>query len=118
MLQQIYTCKYLNSSCIKMSHNIDGSLGKKVKREGAVSTWVEPLYGEKPKIIFDKKNVVSRTLMFEKYGFCYQGLSPKQLRIGRDLEEAKVEALFGPNISKNVYRYCHKNDEDLKHIFN
>jgi hypothetical protein len=56
--------------------------------------------------------------MFEKYGFCYQGLSPKQLKIGRDPEEAKVEALFGPNISKNGYRYCPKNDEELKHIFN
>jgi hypothetical protein len=54
-----------------MSHNVDGSLGKKVKREGIVSAWVEPLYGEKPKIIFHKKNVVSRTLVFEKYGFCY-----------------------------------------------
>jgi hypothetical protein len=38
--------------------------------------------------------------MFEKSGFCYQGLSPKQIRIGRDLEEANMEALFGPNISK------------------
>jgi hypothetical protein len=56
--------------------------------------------------------------MFEKYGFCYQGLYPKLIMIGRDLEEAKVEAMFGPNISKNGYRYCHKNDEDLKHIFN
>jgi hypothetical protein len=45
-----------------MSHSIDGSLGKKVKREGAIFAWVEPLYGKKkPKIIFDKKNVVSRT---------------------------------------------------------
>ncbi len=62
MLQQIYTCKDLNNSCIKMSHSIDGSLGKKVKREGAIFAWVEPLYGKKkPKIIFDKKNVVSRT---------------------------------------------------------
>jgi hypothetical protein len=24
-----------------------------------------------------------------------------------------MKALFGPSISKNEYRYCHKNDEEL-----
>jgi hypothetical protein len=51
----------LNSSCIKISCSIDGSLALKVKREVVVSAWVEPLYGKKPEIIFDKKNVVSKT---------------------------------------------------------
>jgi hypothetical protein len=44
-----------------MSHNIDCSLGKKVKREGAIFAWVEPLYGKKLEIIFDKKMIISRT---------------------------------------------------------
>jgi hypothetical protein len=35
-----------------MSHNIDGSLGLKVKREGAVFAWVEPLYGKKNQRLF------------------------------------------------------------------
>jgi hypothetical protein len=32
-----------------------------VKREGVISAWVEPSYGKKPEIIFDKKNVISKT---------------------------------------------------------
>jgi hypothetical protein len=30
-----------------MSHSIDGSLGRKVKREGTIFAWVAPFYGKK-----------------------------------------------------------------------
>ncbi len=38
-----------------MSFNAEGSLGKKVKVEGIVSTWVELLYVTQPNLIFDNK---------------------------------------------------------------
>jgi hypothetical protein len=78
----------------------DGGLGttdlkKEVKLEGgkAVSSWTEPLYGIPPQLIFDKKSPISQMQFYEKYALSNFGLSPKKIRIGRDLE-AEVEALF------------------------
>jgi hypothetical protein len=34
-------------------------LKKKVKLEGVMSSFVKPLYGEKPDILFDRKNLAS-----------------------------------------------------------
>jgi hypothetical protein len=45
--------------------------------------------------------------------FARKAYHPKKRRIGKDVEEAKVKALLGPNINKNEYRFCHKNDEKL-----
>jgi hypothetical protein len=42
-----------------------------------------------------------------------KGISPKHSRIGKDLEETEVEALFGTCIDRNGYMYCHSNNEEL-----
>jgi hypothetical protein len=42
-------------------------LKKKVKLEGIVSSFVEPLYGKKPDILFDRKNLVPQKKIYEKY---------------------------------------------------
>ncbi len=72
-------------------------LKKKVKLESVVSSFVKPLYGEKPNITLDRKNPVSRKKIYEKYQ--NKKLHPKRLKLGRDFEEHEVEALFGPCIS-------------------
>jgi hypothetical protein len=38
---------------------------------------------------------------------------PKNLRIGKEVEESKVEALFEPYILKNGYKYSFSDDEKL-----
>jgi hypothetical protein len=35
------------------------------------------------------------------------------LKLGKDFEEAKVDALFGPSINRNGYQYSWSNDEVL-----
>jgi hypothetical protein len=59
-------------------------LKKKVKLEGIVSFFVEPLYGEKPDILFDRKNLVPQKQICEKYQLCNKGLHRKKLKLGRD----------------------------------
>jgi hypothetical protein len=96
-----------------MSLSIDGGLGSidkntKVKIEATtLSYYVNPLYGEKPKIIFDKKNKISWKSFWEKYG-----ITPKRLKIGKEIEEEEVVALFGP-CSCNGYNNYHNEDETL-----
>lgn len=41
-----------------MSFNAEGSLGKKMKVEGIVSAWVEPLNETQPNLLFDNKTHV------------------------------------------------------------
>jgi hypothetical protein len=84
-----------------MSHNTNGSLGtihidgkKKVKLERAISSWTKPFY----------RQPISRGSFAAKYNLCNDDISPKHLRIDTNLEEAKVEVLFGP-CSRNGYRY-------------
>jgi hypothetical protein len=64
-----------------------------------VSSFVKPLYGEMPDILFVRKNLVSQKQICEKYQLCNKGLHPKRLKLGRDFEEHKVKALFGPCIN-------------------
>jgi hypothetical protein len=47
-----------------------------------------------------------------KYGISNEGITPKRLRIRKEIEEDKVVALFGP-CSCNGYRYYHNEDEAL-----
>jgi hypothetical protein len=73
-----------------MSISLDGSLGTvrhhtRVKIEGVVSIYVGPLYGTIPEIIFDKKTEPSRKNFLEEYHISNEGLSPKNLRIGKEL---------------------------------
>jgi hypothetical protein len=41
-----------------------------------------------------------------------EGITPKKLRIRKEIKEDKVVALFGP-CSCNDYRYCHNEDKAL-----
>jgi hypothetical protein len=38
---------------------------------------------------------------------------PKNLRIGKEVVESKVEAFFGPYIFRNGYKYSFSDDEKL-----
>ncbi len=101
-----------------MFHNTNGSLGtihidgKKKVKLGVVSSWTKPFYKAQPQLLFDKKKPISQGSFATKYNFYNDDISPKCLRIGTNLEEAKVEALFGP-YSKNGYRYSWSEDEKL-----
>jgi len=49
---------------------------------------------------------------WEKYGIFNEGIPPKRLRIGKEIEEDEVVALFGL-CNCNGYRYYHNEDEAL-----
>ncbi len=51
-----------------------------MKVENATSPYVEPLYGKPSEIIFNKKNLVSRSQFVKKYGFCNRSLFPKYVK--------------------------------------
>jgi hypothetical protein len=85
----------------------------KVKIEGAtIACYIDPLYGTKLDIIFDKKTKLSWRIFWEKYGICNEGIAPKRLKIRKEIKEEEVVALFGP-CSRNNYRYCHTKDKAL-----
>jgi len=94
-----------------MSLSIDGGLGSigkntKVKIEkSTLSYYVDLLYGEKLKIMFEKKNEVSWKNFWEKYG-----ITPKRLKIGEEIEEEEVVVLFGPCSSNGYEYYCNKDE--------
>jgi hypothetical protein len=44
---------------------------------------------------------------------CNFSISPKNLRIGKEVEELEVEALFEPYILNNGYKYSFSDDEKL-----
>ncbi len=104
---------------VSLCRSLGGNLGtnlyklKKVKIEGTMSSWVDPLYDTPPIIIFDKKQHVFWNQFIEQYHICGKGPSPKCLKLGKDFEEVEVEALFGPSISRNGYQYSWSNDEVL-----
>jgi len=54
-----------------------------------------------------------KSIFVEQYHICGKGSSLKCLKLGKDFEEGKVEALFGPSINRNGYRYSWSNDEML-----
>jgi hypothetical protein len=68
---------------------------KKVKSEGTLALWVEPLYGPPPNIIFDRNNLVSRKQFAATYCLCYKGPLPKHLKLSKDFEEVEVEKILG-----------------------
>jgi hypothetical protein len=102
-----------------MSLSIDGGCGSsgkhaKEKIEGAIAHayYVDPLYGTKLDIIFDRKTKLSRTSLSKEYGINNQRIAPKKLKIKKEIKEEKVETLFGP-CKCNGYRYCHNKDKAL-----
>jgi hypothetical protein len=85
----------------------------KVKIEGAhVSCYVDPLYGTKPNIIFDKKIELLHRSFWEKCGISNEKIVPKRLKIRKDIKKKEVVTLFGP-CSHNGYKYCHNEDQVL-----
>jgi hypothetical protein len=89
-----------------------GGKHTKVQIEGATThaCYVDLLYGEKLNIIYDRKIELSWTSFSNKYGINNQGIAPKRLKIGKEIEKEEVETLFGP-CSHNGYRYCHNEDK-------
>jgi hypothetical protein len=80
----------------------------KVKHEGKHghhAGFVAPLYGKVPKLgdgwpLFTKDFV-------EKYDLCCEGLSPKHIKIPRDLTIKGVTKVFGLVVHWNGYSYLH-----------
>jgi hypothetical protein len=92
---------------------IGGKPTVKVKIKGAATTcYIDPLYGTKLDIIFNKKTELSRESLWDKYGICNKGIAPKRLKIGKEIEEEEVVTLFGP-CSRNDYKYCLIEDKAL-----
>jgi hypothetical protein len=92
---------------------IGGKLAVKVKIQGATTTcYVDILYGTKLNIIFSKKTKLSRKSLWEKYGICNKGITPKKLKTRKEIKEEKVVVLFGP-YSCNEYKYCHIENKAL-----
>jgi len=58
----------------------------KLEGESIVSPYVHPLYGEPPKIIFDRCVLVSHKQFVEVYNVCNKGPSPKGLRLSKDFQ--------------------------------
>jgi hypothetical protein len=89
-----------------------GGKHTKIKIEGATThaCYVDPLYGAKPNIIFDRKIEFFQTSFLEKYGISNQGIALKRLKIGKEIEEEEVEALFRP-YNHNGCRYFHNEDK-------
>jgi hypothetical protein len=90
-----------------------GKLAVKAKTEGAATTcYVDPLFGTKLNIIFYKKIELSRRSLWEKYGICSEGITPKRLKTGKEIIEEEVGVLFGP-YNRNDYKYCLIEDKAL-----
>jgi hypothetical protein len=68
-----------------------------------VSLYVDPLYGEPLKIIFDKCVFVFQKTIVEIYNLCNKGPSPKRLKLSKDFQKEELHELFGPCLSKNGY---------------
>jgi hypothetical protein len=82
-----------------MSISLNSNLGivghhTKMKMEGVVSCYIGPLYGTILEIIFDKKTELCQKNFLDKYHISNEGLPPKNLKIGKELQE-EVGALFG-----------------------
>jgi hypothetical protein len=65
--------------------------------------YVDPLYGEPLKIIFDRRVFVFHKRIVEVYNLCSEGPSPKSLKLSKDFQKEEVHELFGPFVSKNGY---------------
>ncbi len=89
-------------------------LKKWMKVEGkVVSSWIEPLYATPPKLFFYRKNFIFHKQFFQKYALCNSSILPKNHKIGKEVEESKVEVLLRPCIFRNQYKYSFGDDEKL-----
>ncbi len=60
-----------------------------------MSYYVIPLYKVKQDITFDKKTKLSCWSFWEKYDIFNERITPKRLRIRKEIEKDWVVALFG-----------------------
>ena len=90
------------------------SLGAKQGKK--IYSFVNPLFAEQPDIVWDRVQPISRATFVQKYGLCNKGINPKHLRVGLHSTEENVEALFGPCINQNDYKYCYSKDEFVKAV--
>jgi len=51
-----------------------------------------------------------QTQFVDHYGFCFEGLSPKLVRVLIDITFKKVSRIFGPIVNRNGYNYVHNED--------
>jgi hypothetical protein len=65
--------------------------------------WVEPLYGKKLNVIFDKKQPISKQQFAYTYDICNKGPLPKGFKLGRNFEKENVKKKIGSYINKNGY---------------
>jgi hypothetical protein len=65
--------------------------------------WVEPLYGKKPSVIFDKKQPIFKQQFAYTYNICNKGLLPKCYKLGRNFGKENVKKFFGYYINRNGY---------------
>jgi hypothetical protein len=78
--------------CVNIVSNMLQTLGSvktkphkiRLERRSALLSYVHPLYGEPPKIIFDRCVHVSHKQFVEVYNFCNKGPFPKSLRLNKD----------------------------------
>lgn len=86
------------------------------KRGGRKSSWVDPLYASQPKILWDRKTVVTCEWFAEKYKLHNNGITSKHIKISQHLEEADVESLFGLQQNGNGYRYSQCTEEFVRRV--
>jgi hypothetical protein len=77
-------------SLIRLGKNV------KIKIMGVLmSYYVIPLYKVKQDITFDKKTKLSCWSFWEKCGISNERITPKKLKIGKEIKKDEVVALFG-----------------------
>jgi hypothetical protein len=60
-----------------MLANVEDNLGKKIKTENIILSWVAPLYVTSPHIIFDKKNFITTKDFVKNYNLSNKGPNHK-----------------------------------------
>jgi hypothetical protein len=86
-------------------------------KEHCIFLCTPTIYGDPPKIIFDKKVPLTCKKFAKVYGLCNIGPSPKKLKLGLNSIEKQVLELFKPFTNKNGYHYSFNNNPKLvKHI--
>ncbi len=76
------------STCEKITTKV------KIEGKNVPTCYVDPLYGTKFDILFDKIIELSQKSFWEKYGISNEGITPKRLKIRKDIEDDEVIALF------------------------
>jgi hypothetical protein len=82
---------------------------KGMKQEGDIHLkglrpgFVSPLYAPIP--VLGDGGPISKKEFVEKYEFCCEDLSPKHVRVPKDISLKDISKFFGPIVNKNGYSY-------------